>query len=413
MLNRVITRGMVERGIANMKTTSIQRKNNIHISWPSADKLPEIMLPNCFTLWDAFGDGNCLFWCLLEFEDEECTVANCQRLRDEICQFIRDHPTADIHPNFSIQVSIQGESGTNNLEAYIQRMANATPYNCEYGTYLEAFVFAIMKHINVAIYHFESNGGVYKLWMCKTVSADARTVCLYYNGNHYELMDASPTFFDVNQQVERDNAMQVEEEELSVDMEVDRADDAKSEPSVDTTMAEDGRANSYLSTEKKHTREKMPVFVLEWLRCGPSYQKKREHTRETMPVLEWLRYVLMKRSKKLVAMNTSKIKLLVKKSIIGNVNPLVLDATLIHLTLQLLSHMIVGHITRCVTIVMHWGTRLKTNQQKKMWYILESCAAIKGRFNLIICHGCIGLIYTTIIHHRMINKMKQYGKGIR
>ena len=76
---RVMTRSqgkLVDDGIKTMANTSRQRKNSIR--WPFV--LPEILLLSFFTLWNAFGDGNCLYWCLLEFEGVACTVANCQIL---------------------------------------------------------------------------------------------------------------------------------------------------------------------------------------------------------------------------------------------------------------------------------------------------------------------------------------------
>ena len=82
----------------------------------------------------------------------------------------------------------------NPILQYTQLMEDATPYDCEYGTELEASVFALIYETNVAIYtpHNETTtNDRYDLLTRIFVNDDAPTTCLLYcnNKSHYKLMD--------------------------------------------------------------------------------------------------------------------------------------------------------------------------------------------------------------------------------
>ena len=166
----------------------------------------DVIPKDSIELWDPSGDGSCMYWCFLEDTNQECTVSNCAALRRDINIYISEHPNECIHPD--IEGYTLSEWVLNNLKditqrrgivineenpimQYAQLMNIATSHGCEYGSALEACVFAVLKNRNVAIYDEASpEDSGHPLQMKKVISDDApSTYLLYCNGrSHYKLM---------------------------------------------------------------------------------------------------------------------------------------------------------------------------------------------------------------------------------
>ena len=194
-----------------MRQRSSSRTPGLDWDWQT---IPDHMHSNDTTLWDPVGDGNCLFWSLLASINEECTISHVICLRHEINDYILHHQT-DYLPllgNYTIlqyvednlrditrqhpEIAIQDDP----VLQYTQLMEDATPGICEYGTALEASIFALLRGRNVAIYrqhNTTSTNDGYDISMRIQISDDAPTTCLLYHGHHYKLIDRkSPTIVD-------------------------------------------------------------------------------------------------------------------------------------------------------------------------------------------------------------------------
>ena len=84
---------------------------------------------------------------------------------------------------------------------YIRLMEVTIPFECEYGTGLEACVYAEIHQRNIVIYHETTlDDNMYHLDMTKFVSKNVGTTCLLHcNGrSHYKLMDLKSTSVDAS-----------------------------------------------------------------------------------------------------------------------------------------------------------------------------------------------------------------------
>mmetsp|Transcript_21920 Transcript_21920/g.33877 ORF Transcript_21920/g.33877 Transcript_21920/m.33877 type:complete len:146 (+) Transcript_21920:809-1246(+) len=64
------------------------KRADVSWQWPPQN----ILLGNLARLWNPLGDGNCLFWCFLQFLNIECTMENCFKLRHQISRYILKQP---------------------------------------------------------------------------------------------------------------------------------------------------------------------------------------------------------------------------------------------------------------------------------------------------------------------------------
>ena len=71
-----------------MRQRSSSRVQGLDWDWQSAI---DHMHSDVTTLWNPIGDGNCLYWALLESTNEGCTMSNVISLRREINEYILYH----------------------------------------------------------------------------------------------------------------------------------------------------------------------------------------------------------------------------------------------------------------------------------------------------------------------------------
>eukprot|EP00956_Cyclotella_meneghiniana_P029287 scaffold70397_cov22-Cyclotella_meneghiniana.AAC.1 len=81
---------------------------------------------------------------------------------------------------------IDGRNWKISLFRYCERLQDSTPNQCQWGTIVEAFVFSIIKNINLAIYVLNnSTDKHYTKRAEKIVCQSPLAVCLWHDGNHF------------------------------------------------------------------------------------------------------------------------------------------------------------------------------------------------------------------------------------
>jgi hypothetical protein len=146
---------------------------------------------------DPAGDGNCLFRALQKSYYGTETLRDCYRLRKEITRYMIQNPTSMLCPNYfpysiaewAIMNTDFQQDDNHSLARYCDRMKDATPDSCEYGTVIETFTFSIIEQVNIVIYQTLIDQTVlsYKKRAENIVSdKNGSTICILNTGNHYQ-----------------------------------------------------------------------------------------------------------------------------------------------------------------------------------------------------------------------------------
>jgi hypothetical protein len=122
--------------------------------------MPELLSKTKCIVYNPTEDGNCLFRALQRSYYGTETLHDCYWLRNKITQYMIRNPTFMLCPNYfpysiaewtSMNTDLQHDDN-HLLACYCDRMKDATPHLCEYGTVIEAFTFSIIEQVNIIIY---------------------------------------------------------------------------------------------------------------------------------------------------------------------------------------------------------------------------------------------------------------------
>ena len=101
------------------------------------------------------------------------------------------------------------QDDNHSLAHYCDRMKDATPHTCEYGTVIEAFTFSIIKQVNIVIYQalIDQTTSFYQKRAENFVSDNASTICILNTGNHYQslfpMYDTDAAVFDADEYLDK------------------------------------------------------------------------------------------------------------------------------------------------------------------------------------------------------------------